>query len=275
MSRRLANLWDSAFPMLLPPASEEGLGIILLNSNAETHFSFTNALGIMPAEQVHDIDRIRALYPKARFIVALHHHLVEYPQPAKALSERVGTALINGSWFVRRLQRFSDHAVLMHGHRHIDWIGECGGLVIVSAPSPVMGGAESEAYFYIHTLATGEDRRSGSSSPKRSRSDLIPSPRRRLPSGRLDRKPSEPPSADGPRLESSSIDKRKVKRSGFGRGPDAERRDAAATRAARSRGYPYDPAGFVPSAGPKSARAGRVMSDLRRAAHPVFSKARG
>ena len=159
VSRRLANLWDSAFPMLLPPASEEGLGIILLNSNAETHFSFTNALGIMPAEQVHDIDRIRALYPKARFIVALHHHLVEYPQPAKALSERVGTALINGSWFVRRLQRFSDHAVLMHGHRHIDWIGECGGLVIVSAPSPVMGGAESEAYFYIHTLATGEDRR--------------------------------------------------------------------------------------------------------------------
>jgi hypothetical protein len=41
----------------------------------------------------------------------------------------------------------------MHGHRHIDWIGECGGLVIASAPSPVMGGTDDcDTYFYIHTL---------------------------------------------------------------------------------------------------------------------------
>ena len=40
----------------------------------------------------------------ARWILALHHHLVEYPMPAKAFSERIGTALINGSWFVRQLE---------------------------------------------------------------------------------------------------------------------------------------------------------------------------
>ena len=33
------------FPMVKPPNTEDGLGIIILNSNAETHFSFTNALG--------------------------------------------------------------------------------------------------------------------------------------------------------------------------------------------------------------------------------------
>jgi hypothetical protein len=46
----------------------------------------------------------------------------------------------------------------MRGHRHSDWIGACGGLKIVSAPSPVMGGPdEASTHFYIHTLAAGSD----------------------------------------------------------------------------------------------------------------------
>ncbi|MBQ8105791.1 MAG: FAD-dependent oxidoreductase, partial [Afipia sp.] len=35
----------AVFPLALPPDREDGLGVILLNSNADTHFSFTNALG--------------------------------------------------------------------------------------------------------------------------------------------------------------------------------------------------------------------------------------
>jgi hypothetical protein len=86
--------------------------------------------------------------------VALHHHVLEYPEPAKTLSERIGTALINGSWFVRRLQHLADRAVIMHGHRHIDWVGECGGILILSAPFPVM-----EATDRAETLAIGTDGR--------------------------------------------------------------------------------------------------------------------
>ena len=42
----------------------------------------------------------------------------------------------------------------MHGHRHIDWIGECAGLSILSAPSPVMGAPDDlPSYFYIQTFA--------------------------------------------------------------------------------------------------------------------------
>lgn len=49
-------------------------------------------------------------------------------------------------------------AVLMHGHRHIDWIGRCAGLVVVSAPSPVMEATDEQTTgFYIHTLAIGTD----------------------------------------------------------------------------------------------------------------------
>ena len=48
----------------------------------------------------------------------------------------------------------------MHGHRHIDWIGECGGMQIVSAPSPGHGSdRRDQTCFYIHTFAVGPDGR--------------------------------------------------------------------------------------------------------------------
>jgi hypothetical protein len=153
-SASLKHLWDDMFPMLLPPDTEDGLGVAILNSNAETHFSFTNALGMISLEQARRLVTGLGQFPRACWIIALHHHLIEYPMPVTALSERIGTALINGSWFLRRLKQFAGRAVVMHGHRHVDWIGECGGMRIVSAPSPVMGAKEgAPTHFHIHTLA--------------------------------------------------------------------------------------------------------------------------
>jgi hypothetical protein len=160
LSRRLSQLWTDAFPLVLPPDAEDGLGIVLLDSNADTHFSFTNALGMVSVDQARGLELACAQYPRACWIIVLHHHVVEYPRPARALSERVGTALINGNWFVRRLKPLAGRAVLMHGHRHIDWIGECGGIPIISAPSPVMEATDDvPTYFYIHKVAIGSDRR--------------------------------------------------------------------------------------------------------------------
>ena len=156
----LARVWADAFPMVLAPDCDDGLGVILLNTCAETHFSFTNALGLMTTGQARGLAAAARQFPRARWIVALHHHLMEYPRPAKAFSERIGTALINGSWFVRHLQHLGRRAVVMHGHRHIDWIGECGSLRIISAPSPIMEATNAEpTSFYIHTLAAGPEGR--------------------------------------------------------------------------------------------------------------------
>ena len=153
-SYAISELWAKMFPMVVPPDKDNGLGIILLNSNADTHFSFTNALGMMPAEQERGMEIAFAEYPKACWLIALHHHLLEYPWAAKTLSERIGTALINGNWFVRKMQRLSGRAALLHGHRHIDWMGECGGLKILSAPSPVMEATNGMTTgFYIHNFA--------------------------------------------------------------------------------------------------------------------------
>lgn len=159
-STTLPELWTKSFPMVIPPETENGLGIVLLNSNADTHFSFTNALGMVSAGQVRGIEIAREAYPKASWIIALHHHVIEYPWAAKALSERIGTALINGNWFIRSMKPLVGRAILMHGHRHIDWIGECAGLPIVSAPSPVMEVTnEKPTAFYVHTLTTGTEGR--------------------------------------------------------------------------------------------------------------------
>jgi predicted MPP superfamily phosphohydrolase len=157
LTLEISDVWADCFPMVLPPDGEDGLGVVLLNSNAESHFSFTNALGLVSTEQAACIATLDQQFPRAHWIVALHHHLVEYPAPAKAFSERIGTALINGSWFSRQLQAFASRLVVMHGHRHIDWIGTCGKLRIVSAPSIVREAAGDDAHFHIHTLATGPD----------------------------------------------------------------------------------------------------------------------
>jgi len=155
-SAGLGRLWDEQFPMILPPAETDGLGVAIVNSNAEAHFSFTNALGVISVEQTVKLSAALEQFHGARWIIALHHHLVEYPTSTAAFSERVGTALINGSWFVRKLGPFAARIVIMHGHRHIDWIGACGELRIISAPSPVMGAMDkASTYFHIHTLTPG------------------------------------------------------------------------------------------------------------------------
>jgi hypothetical protein len=168
LSDALSALWTKAFPIVLRPQSEDGLGVVILNSNADTHFSFTNALGMVSAEQTRGLKIACNTYPKACWIVALHHHVIEYPWAAKALSERVGTTLINGNWFIRNLKPLAGRALLMHGHRHIDWIGECAGVRIVSAPSPVMEATnEQPTAFYVHTLAIDTEGRLRLRQPER------------------------------------------------------------------------------------------------------------
>lgn len=172
--RELNALWQEVFPMILPPDSGDGLGVAVLNSNADTHFSFTNALGMMPLDQAHRLAEAVRRYPQARWIIALHHHVVEYPAPARAFSERIGTALINGSWFVRELQRLGRRCVVMHGHRHVDWIGSCGAVGIISAPSPVMAPEDEATWFHVHTLAAEPGGGLSLAAPRRI---LIPAPR--------------------------------------------------------------------------------------------------
>jgi predicted MPP superfamily phosphohydrolase len=172
LSNRLTRFWDDLFPLILSPAEGDGLGVAILNSNADTNFSFTNALGMISVGQAKRLTAAFDRHPGARWVVGLHHHLIEYPMPVAAFSERIGTALINGSWFQRVLKPYAGRIVVMHGHRHVDWIGACGRLKVVSAPSPVMAPDSKPTHFYIHTLAAAPD--GGLALLKPTRIDLAP-----------------------------------------------------------------------------------------------------
>ena len=176
LSNRLARFWDELFPLILPPAEDDGLGVAILNSNADTNFSFTNALGMIPIGQASKLMAALDHYPNARWIVALHHHLIEYPMPVAKFSERIGTAVVNGSWFQRVLKPYANRIVVMHGHRHVDWIGACGELKIVSAPSPVMAPDTKPTHFYVHALAASANGHVALMTP--TRIDLVPAEER-------------------------------------------------------------------------------------------------
>jgi hypothetical protein len=90
----------------------------------------------MTAGQERGLAAATRQFPRARWIVALRHHLMEYPRPVKEFSERIGTALVNGSWFVRRLQ---------HLGRRVPHTGACGlrrgGGAARGSSSPLAAGA--------------------------------------------------------------------------------------------------------------------------------------
>jgi 3',5'-cyclic AMP phosphodiesterase CpdA len=145
------EIWAACFPMVVPPSRPGGTGLVLLDSNADTHFSFTNALGLMSAEQGLRLEALLRRDPDATWLVVLHHHLVEYPGRAEALSVKLGTALINGSLLIRQLAEHGARLVALHGHRHVDWIGASGPVRIVSAPSVVMNAPDHRpSGFHIH-----------------------------------------------------------------------------------------------------------------------------
>ena len=53
------------FPLILPPRSRDGLGVAMLNSNADTNFSFTNALGMISAAAARRLTAAFDPFPKA------------------------------------------------------------------------------------------------------------------------------------------------------------------------------------------------------------------
>src|SRR5262249_31934048 len=70
----LRGIFDAQFPMILPPDREDGIGIVILDSNAAAHFSFTNALGFISFEQARRFEAAISHFPEAAWIIALHHH---------------------------------------------------------------------------------------------------------------------------------------------------------------------------------------------------------
>ncbi len=154
--REIAKIWEPIFP-LVEPSGNSGYGLILLNSNARSHFSLTNAIGVVDRQQLAALRSILRRDSAQAWMILLHHHLVEYPLTCIGLRDRVGLALINACDVLAAIAPHAARVLVLHGHRHRDWIGACGGVVLCSAPSATLGSYGGEMYqgsFRVHAIAT-------------------------------------------------------------------------------------------------------------------------
>jgi 3',5'-cyclic AMP phosphodiesterase CpdA len=158
--REMAKVWNAIFPLLEPPLEGDGCGVILLNSNARSHFSLTNAIGVVNPSQLNALKLILRNSPRRNWLILLHHQVVEYPVTSISLTDRIGLALINAPDVLAAIAPHAARVLVLHGHRHRDWIGTCGAVVLCSAPSAALGSEEEEMYrgsFHIHDVAFGAE----------------------------------------------------------------------------------------------------------------------
>jgi 3',5'-cyclic AMP phosphodiesterase CpdA len=142
--REMARVWEAIFPLVEPPPPGALYGVILLNSNARSHFALTNAIGVVGPSQLKALRLVlrNSLHP---WLILLHHQVVEYPVSV-SLRERIGLALMNAPDLVAVLAPHARRLIVLHGHRHRDWIGVCGDIVLCSAPSTSLGGDTADGY---------------------------------------------------------------------------------------------------------------------------------
>jgi hypothetical protein len=155
----MARIWREAFPLVEPPVGDDGYGIVLLNSNARTHFSITNAIGVVDRAQLRALRRMLGNSFTTPWLILLHHAVVEYPVPRVKLTDRIALALMNAPEVLSTIIPHADRTIILHGHRHRDWTGTIGHIALCSAPSVSLAQPLDRGRFSIHefALASGGD----------------------------------------------------------------------------------------------------------------------
>jgi hypothetical protein len=152
----MARVWEDIFPLIGPPTEPGGCGVILLDSNARSHFSATNAIGVIGRSELKRLKAILNAFPECAWIILLHHHVVEYPVASIKLGDRIALSLMNAPDVLSAIGRHASRVVIFHGHRHHDWIGTSGGVVLCSAPSVALGAVGPDLYkgsIHVNELA--------------------------------------------------------------------------------------------------------------------------
>ena len=106
--------------------------------------------------QVRKLKAVLRTSPNTAWLILLHHQLVEYPVSGIRLSDRIGLALVNAADVLAAIAPHSSRTLILHGHRHINWIGTTGDAVLCSAPSTTLGPANYRQAFTIHEFALAE-----------------------------------------------------------------------------------------------------------------------
>ena len=146
----IEKVWNELFPLVEPAMEEQGYGLILLDSNAPSNVSLTNAIGVVSPLQLRALRSVLNGSPQSAWLILLHHQVVEYPVLGISLSDRIGLALMNAADLLAVITPHAARTVILHGHRHVDWIGITGQTVLCSAPSVTLGMEQYRGRFTIH-----------------------------------------------------------------------------------------------------------------------------
>jgi 3',5'-cyclic AMP phosphodiesterase CpdA len=146
----IAKVWEAIFPLVEPALEEQGYGVILLDSNAPSNLSFTNAIGVVSPTQLRTLKFVLNSSPQRAWLILLHHQVVEYPVLGIPLRDRIGLALMNAPDLMAAIAPHAERVVILHGHRHVDWVGITGETVLCSAPSVTLGMEQYRGRFNIH-----------------------------------------------------------------------------------------------------------------------------
>src|SRR5215467_6929762 len=149
----IEKVWNELFPLVEPAMEEQGYGLILLDSNAPSNVSLTNAIGVVSPLQLRALRSVLNGSPQSAWLILLHHQVVEYPVLGISLSDRIGLALMNGPDLLAAITPHAGRTVILHGHRHVDWVGITGETVVCSAPSVTLGMERYRGRFSIHEFA--------------------------------------------------------------------------------------------------------------------------
>jgi hypothetical protein len=149
----IAKVWEAMFPLVEPAVEEQGYGVILLDSNAPSNLSLTNAIGVVSQTQLRALRSVLGGSYQGAWLILLHHQVVEYPVLGISLRDRIGLALMNAPDLLAAITPHAGRTVILHGHRHVDWVGITGETVLCSAPSVTLGMEDYRGRFSIHEFS--------------------------------------------------------------------------------------------------------------------------
>jgi 3',5'-cyclic AMP phosphodiesterase CpdA len=149
----IAKVWEAMFPLVEPAIEEQGYGVILLDSNAPSNLALTNAIGVVSPTQLRTLKSVLNGSPQRAWLILLHHQVVEYPVLGIPLRDRLGLALMNAPDLLAVIAPHAGRVVILHGHRHVDWVGITGKTVLCSGPSVTLGMEQYRGRFNIHEFS--------------------------------------------------------------------------------------------------------------------------